>query len=56
LVLTNDVLGNRQAQAGAVGTPADHGIEDGFLQFGRDTRADVDDLDLGHQAMADMAD
>src|SRR3990167_8107257 len=34
LMLTDDVLGNRQAQTGAVGTTADHGVEDGVLQFG----------------------
>ena len=56
LVLTDDVLGNGQAQPGTVRAAADHRKENGFLQFRRDARAVVDDLDLGHQTMADVAD
>ncbi|MNP14593.1 hypothetical protein D3C76_1069250 [compost metagenome] len=55
-MLADDVLGNGQAQPGTVRATADHGKEDGFLKFRRDARAVVDDLDLGHQAMAHVAD
>ncbi|MNC56666.1 hypothetical protein D3C75_1062800 [compost metagenome] len=55
-MLADDVLGNGQAEPGTVRATADHGKEDGFLKFRRDARAVVDDLDLGHQAMAHMAD
>ncbi|MNR30300.1 hypothetical protein D3C85_1477480 [compost metagenome] len=55
LVLTDDVLGNGQAQPGAVGAAADHWIENGFLKFGRDARAVVDDFDLGHQPVPGVA-
>jgi len=33
LVLADDVLGNGQAQPGTVRAAADHGEENGFLQF-----------------------
>ena len=56
LVLADDVLGNGQAQPGTVRAAADHGKEDGFLQFRRNAGAVVDDLDLGNQAVAHMAD
>ncbi|MNQ55830.1 hypothetical protein D3C85_699340 [compost metagenome] len=55
-MLADDVLGNGQAQPGTVRTTADHGEENGFLKFCRDARTVIDDLDLGHQAMAHMAD
>ena len=41
LMLADDVLGDGQAQAGAVRAAADHGVEDGFLQLRRNTRAVV---------------
>ncbi|MNQ73130.1 hypothetical protein D3C85_878530 [compost metagenome] len=55
-MLADDVLGNGQAQPGTVRTTADHGEENGFLKFCRDARTVIDDLDLGHQAMAHVAD
>ncbi len=55
-MLADDVLGNGQAQPGTVRAAADHGKEDGFLQVRGNARAVVDDFDLGHQAMAHVAD
>lgn len=56
LVLADDVLGDGQAESGTVRTAADHGVEDGFLELGRDARAVVDDLHLAHQAVTRVAD
>ncbi len=54
-MLADDVLGNGQAQPGTVRAAADHGKEDGFLQVRGNAGTVVDDFDLGHQAMAHVA-
>ena len=56
LVLTDDVLGNGQAEPGAVWATADHWVEKGVLELGRDAWPVVDDFDPRHEAMANVAD
>src|SRR5690606_10975110 len=56
LVSADDGLGNRQAQPGAVGAAADHGVEDAVEDGRRNARSVVADLQSAYQPVAPRAD
>src|SRR5690606_36822352 len=56
MVPGDDVLGDRQAQAGAVGATADQGIEDAVEDARGNAGAVIEDLQPAYQAMATLVD